>query len=154
MSRPVIRIKDDFLDGMDEVFSTLFNNKVKLYLMDDEQTVPDELYGETPDKVYKEPISLVARVVTSFTKEEIPEMDMKIDAVITVPTKQFIKNNLPRETWADLKTLARGYISYKEIEHYSIVKVQSKTLVDDEWQFYDFYCYVPKEVWGRVADMD
>lgn len=142
-------ISQAFLDGMNETFSILFNNKIKFYYMDEELTVPDKLYRETDKKVYKEPINLVAKIVTNFEKEELPVMDKKIDAIITVPTKQLIINNIPVETYADLETLSKGKISYKQIEEYKIELVRPKVLIDDEWQFYDFFCYVPKEV-GNV----
>jgi hypothetical protein len=137
-------IQREFLDGMNEVFTSIFNNEVMLYLMDEENTVVNKLYGETADKVYKEPIALAAKIVTKFKKDELPEMTVNIDAVITVPTKQLMINNVPRDTMQDLLTLTKGKISYKQVIVYMIELVRPKVLIDDEWQFYDFYCYVPK----------
>jgi hypothetical protein len=137
-------IQREFLDGMNEVFTSIFNNDVMLYLMDEENTVVNKLYGETPKKVYKEPTALAAKVVTNFKKDELPEMTVNIDAVITVPTKQLMINNVPCDTMSDLETLKKGKISYKQVSNYMIERVRPKVLIDDEWQFYEFYCYVPK----------
>lgn len=140
------RIKDAFLDGMNDVFSILFNTEVLYYPMDDDETMPDDVYRETDDKRYKDPIGLIGKVLSHFSKEDNPDMTIGIDAVITVPTKQLIINNLPKDTVEDLRKLARGKMKYKQVETYYIEVVRPKTLVDDEWQFYDFYCYMPKKV--------
>ena len=141
LSHPIQR---EFIEGINEVFTLLFNTGVMYHLMDEDMTVPDDPYMETDKKYYKEPVDLAAKVETNFKKDELPEMTVSIDAIITVPTFQMIKYDLPRHTTEDLNTLKRGYFSYKQVEHYSIELVRPKTLVDDEWQIYEFFCYVPK----------
>ena len=144
-------IQREFIEGINEVFTLLFNTGVLYYLMDDDRTVPDDPYGETDTKYYREPVDLVAKVDTNFKKDELPEMTVSIDAVITVPTLQMVKYDLPRHTMEDLETLRRGFFKYKQVEQYSIELVRPKTLVDNEWQFYEFFCYVPKGGAERVV---
>lgn len=141
-------IREEFLEGIDEVFSIMFTDngaeKVKFHFMDDEATKINDVYRETDLKVYKDPIELVAKVVTHFTKEDLPSMDMEIDAIITVPTLELIKKEIPRHTLADLKTLTRGKFSFKDVDPYNVERVVPTTLVAGEWQFYVFYCQIPK----------
>ena len=70
--------------------------------------------------------------------------NVQVDAVITVPTKQLILNGISRSTEEDLSILSRGKISYKGID-YLIHHVVPKTLVADEWQMYDFICFIDKK---------
>ena len=142
MSMPDLSIQQAFLDGINEVFSTMFTESVKLYLMDEESTKVN-VYDETEKKAYLEVCDLIAKVTTTFTEGELPVEDIKVDAVFTIPTKQLIINNLSRETMDDLKNLSKGKISYRGID-YLIHRVVPKTLVADEWQMYDFICYIEK----------
>ena len=135
-------IQNAFLDGLEEVFSIMFTDKINLSLLDEESTKPN-VYDETPKKVYKSPIPLVGRITTTFTQGEDPIEGVQIDAVITIPTKQLISNQIPHKTESDLETLKKGKMSYGEFE-YLIEKVKPKTLVADVWQMYDFYCRVEK----------
>ena len=141
---PDLSIQQAFLDGINEVFSTMFTESVKLYLMDEESTKVN-VYDETEKKAYLEVCDLVAKVTTTFTEGELPVEDIKVDAVFTIPTKQLIINNLSRATMDDLKNLSKGKISYRGID-YLIHRVVPKTLVADEWQMYDFICYIEKSV--------
>lgn len=141
---PDLSIQQAFLDGINEVFSTMFTESVKLYLMDEESTKVN-VYNETEKKAYLEVCDLVAKVTTTFTEGELPVEDIKVDAVFTIPTKQLIINNLSRATMDDLKNLSKGKISYRGID-YLIHRVVPKTLVADEWQMYDFICYIEKSV--------
>ena len=142
-------IQNAFLDGLDELFSIMFTDKIKLSLLDEESTKVN-IYDESPNKVYTSPISLVGRVTTTFTQGEDPIEGVQIDAVITIPTKQLISNQIPHESDDDLETLKKGKMSYGEFE-YLIEKVTPKTLIADKWQMYDFYCRVEKKTSLRGA---
>lgn len=135
-------IQNAFLDGIEEVFSLMFTNRLSLRLLDEESTKTN-IYEETPDKVYRDPIALIGRIQTTFNQGEDPIESVNIDAVITIPTKQLISNQIPHETREDLETLKKAKFIYDDFE-YLVDKVVPKTLVADKWQLYDFMCHVDK----------
>lgn len=135
-------IQNAFLEGIEEVFSIMFTDRALLSLLDEEATKPN-VYKETSSKVYKDPIPLVAKVVTTFEQGELFIEGVHIDAVFTVPTKQLISSGIPHDTDEDLETLKKGKFSYEGFD-YVIEKVHPKTLVADIWQMYDFSCRVDK----------
>lgn len=143
MSDSYSNIRNAFLDGMNEVFTTMFTDKVKLFLLDTNLTYTN-IYKESPQKVYSTPVSLSAKVVPTFEQGENSVEGIQISAEITVPTKQLILNNIPRFTEEDLETLRKAKFEYKGCE-YLIEKVAPRTLVADEWQFYVFSCRVDKK---------
>ena len=139
-----LSIQQAFLDGIEEVYSIMFTQYVTLSLMDITQTSVNSVYNEARGKVYTNDYTLVAKVLTDFKQGDLPTDGVRVDAIISIPTKQLITNNIARETKADLAKLAKGKITYKGIE-YLIHYVVPKTLVADEWQVYDFICYIDRE---------
>ena len=133
-------IQNAFLDGIEEIFSIMFTDRLMIMLLDEESTIPN-IYGETTDKVYLDPIPLIGRITTTFKQGDIPVEGVNIDAVITIPTKQLITNQIPHMTDEDLEILKRGKFSYDGFE-YLVDKVVPKTLVADKWQMYEFWCHV------------
>ena len=139
-----LSIQKAFLDGINLAFSIMFTQEVELFLMDERKT-DINIYNETPLKRYQDKgCKLVAKVLTTFEQGEQPIEGVQVDAVITVPTKQLILNGISRSTEEDLSILSRGKISYKGID-YLIHHVVPKTLVADEWQMYDFICFIDKK---------
>ena len=133
-------IQNAFLDGMEEVFKIMFTDSVLFQFMDEERTATN-VYDESPEKVYSEPVySLVGKVVLTTEHGEEPVSTNNVSCVITIPTKQFITNQIPRVTEEDLKRLEKGIFTFKS-EKYLIDSVNPKTLVADEWQFYEFKCH-------------
>lgn len=133
-----LEIQNAFLDGIEEIYSIMFTDRLFLSLMDEENTVTN-VYDETPEKVYHEPIQLIGRIRTSVEQGENPVESLQVDAVITLPTKQLISNEITHETWEDLETLRKGKFKYDDIE-YLVNEVRPNTLVADKWQMYNFYC--------------
>lgn len=138
-----LSIQNAFLDGIEEVYSIMFTNRIKFSLLDEEATSVN-VYEETLNKKYLDPIQLIGRVQTTFTQGTEPIESVQIDATITIPTKQLITNNIPHTTESDLETLRRGKFEYDGFE-YLVEKVVPKTLVADKWQMYDFMCKVVKK---------
>lgn len=139
-----LEIQNAFLDGLEEVFSIMFTDRLQLRLLDEESTGVN-IYGEdTTSKVYLEPIQLIGRIRTTFTQGENPVEGVQIDAVVTIPTKQLITNNIPHQTDSDLDILKKAKFSYDGFD-YLVEKVTPKTLVADKWQMYDFSCRVDKK---------
>lgn len=132
-------IQEAFLDGINEVFTTLFTNRVMFSFLDKEQTEEElSIYGEVPKKYYHEPIALVANVFLESEKYEHPDKQFKNTAVFKVPTRQLIINNIPH-TQADLPALERGKIHFNGVD-YLVDSVKPHTLVADVWQMYVFNC--------------
>lgn len=138
-----LTIQNAFLDGIEEVFSIMFTDRLQLRLLDEEATQTN-IYEETTNKVYLDPIPLVGRIQTTFEHGENPVESVNIDAVITIPTKQLITNQIPHETESDLEVLKKAKFVYDGFE-YLVEKVVPKTLVADKWQMYDFNCRVDKK---------
>lgn len=135
-------IQNAFLDGIEELFSIMFTDRLYLSLLDEEETQVS-VYEESKEKVYQDPIQLIGRIKTTFVQGEDPVEGVQTNAVVTIPTKQLITKNIPHQTDADLETLKKGKFSYDGFE-YLIDKVTPKTLVADKWQMYDFECHKDK----------
>lgn len=135
-----LTIQNAFLDGIEELFSIMFTDRLQLRFLDEEATQIN-IYEETTNKVYSDPIQLIGRIKTTFTQGENPVESVQIDAIITIPTKQLITKNIPHETDSDLETLKKAKFAYDGFE-YLVEKVVPKTLVADKWQMYDFECRV------------
>ena len=138
-----LEIQNAFLDGIEEIFSIMFTDRLYLSLLYEEETSLN-IYDETSDKVYKDSIQLIGRIKTTFEQGEDPVESVQTQAVVTIPTKQLITKNIPHQTEHDLETLKKGKFSYDGFE-YLIDKVRPKTLVADKWQMYDFECHIDKK---------
>ena len=139
-----LEIQNAFLDGIEEIFSIMFTDRLQLSFLDEESTIVN-VYGEEDSngKVYLEPIQLIGRIKTTFIQGENPVEGVQIDAVVTIPTKQLITKNIPHQTDLDLETLKKAKFSYDGFD-YLVEKVTPKTLVADKWQMYDFHCHKDK----------
>lgn len=135
-------IQEAFLEGLEEVFSIMFTDRCNILLLDDRKTKTN-IYGESKTKVYKEPIPLVCKVVLSTEKEENPHFSNKVSAVITVPTRQFITNEIAHTSKEDLELLEKAAFEYDGLM-FEVSKVNPKTMVADMWQIYEFSCIMPK----------
>ncbi len=144
-----LSIQQAFLDGIEQVFSIMFTDRAEFSFLDEEASEPN-IYGEAVTKVYKDPIPLVAKVTTTFTQGDLYVEGVHIDAVFSIPTKQLITKEIPRETPEDLEVLKKGKFSYAGFD-YLVKKVSPKTLVADMWQVYDFECYVESNSSLEVA---
>ena len=138
-----LEIQNAFLDGIEELFSIMFTDRLHLSLLDEDNTKVN-IYEETSKKVYKDPIQLIGRIKTTFIQGEDPVESVQTRAVVTIPTKQLITKNIPHQAEVDLEILKKGKFSYDGFE-YLIDKVTPKTLVADKWQMYDFECHMDKK---------
>lgn len=136
-------IQKAFLEGINEVFSIMFTQHCFLYLLDEENTVTN-IYDETTKKVYGEPYEIAAKVIYDHPKGEEPEETVIRKATITVPTKQFIDNEIPFLFEEDWECLRKAKFVY-EGTAYLVDVVKPKTLVADVWQFFEFSCTEDKK---------
>lgn len=130
-------IQTAFLDGIEEVYSTLLCNHLFLYFLDEESTVVDSLYEETTKKRYLEPYELIAKVTYSHTKGVDPEETVIRTATFRVPTKQFLTLGIPFLSESDWERMRKAKLVYEGTE-YLIDTVTPSTLVADIWQFFEF----------------
>lgn len=134
-------IAEQFLDGIQEVYSTLMTNQIFLKLLDEEHTVTN-VYDETTAKLYQTPIQLVGKFSLSSEQGEQPVEGIQDYVTATIPAKELIDKSVPH-TPQDYDTLRKGVISYKGVD-YQIIDVKPTVNIDDCFQFYAFQCEKPK----------
>lgn len=139
-------IRKDFVDGVQEIFTTLFNDGKKdginLYLMSD-KTKPD-IYGENTSKLYKKPKLLVAQAKLTPTQGEQDVEGIKDSAVFVVPLKSLQDNNLG-VTNSALNTMRKGVIEFHGV-YYLIDNIVPKAYIEDVFLMYQFICTEDKDM--------
>ena len=135
------RLNEEFLEGIYEVYSTLMTNQIFLKLLDEDST-DTNVYEETTQKKYLDPIQLVGKFSLSMEQGEQVVEGIRDYATATIPTKSLLDNNVDI-TPENYETLKKGAISYKGVD-YNIVQVKPIVNIDDVFQFYVFYCEKPK----------
>lgn len=136
-------IQSAFLEGMEEVFSLMFTTHCFMYFLDTENTKTN-VYGETKLKKYKDPYELTAKVEYFHPKGEEPNETVIRSATITIPTKQFLDNDIPCLSEEDWEYMRKAKFSYEGVI-YLVDEVKPKTLVADIWQFFEFHCTEDKK---------
>ena len=133
-------IRNDFLDGVQEIFSTLFNEGkaeegILLYPFVEEE---DNIYKEHKFKKYKKPITLVSSV-------SVPEKDGNVDikaqkrqAIFKVPTK-CLSGYGYEMTKSNMAYLRKALIRFKDI-FFTIDLIQSRIYVEDTFLLWEFQC--------------
>ena len=135
------RLSEEFLEGIYEVYSTLMTNQIFLKLLDEDST-DTNVYEETTQKKYLDPIQLVGKFSLSMEQGEQVVEGIQDYVTATIPTKNLLDNNVDI-TPENYETLKKGAISYKGVD-YNIVQVRPIVNIDDVFQFYVFYCEKPK----------
>lgn len=132
------QISTAFLDGMYDLFDTMFTNHIKLSFMDEEQTDVDDIYKESEHKKYLEPIEILGKVVPSSAHLENPKMSMERTLTITVPAKSFIENDIDTSP-QNYDKILRARVTFEGVD-YCIVSFNPKTLVAETYLFYEIKC--------------
>ena len=135
------RLSEEFLEGIYEVYSTLMTNQIFLKLLDEDST-DTNVYEETTQKKYLDPIQLVGKFALSMEQGEQVVEGIQDYVTATIPTKSLLDNNVDI-TPENYETLKKGAIGYKGVD-YNIVQVRPIVNIDDVFQFYVFYCEKPK----------
>ena len=135
------RLNEEFLEGIYEVYSTLMTNQIFLKLLDEDST-DTNVYEETTQKKYLDPIQLVGKFALSMEQGEQVVEGIQDYVTATIPTKSLLDNSVDI-TPENYETLKKGAISYKGVD-YNIVQVRPIVNIDDVFQFYVFYCEKPK----------
>ena len=135
------RLNEEFLEGIYEVYSTLMTNQIFLKLLDEDST-DTNVYEETTQKKYLDPIQLVGKFALSMEQGEQVVEGVQDYVTATIPTKSLLDKNVDI-TPENYETLKKGAISYKDVD-YNIIQVRPIVNIDDVFQFYVFYCEKPK----------
>lgn len=145
---PKKRIQKAFINGVQTIFTTLFNNGsendgVYYYPLDTENSTIN-VYGEQKAKLYKDPLLLVCKATISPTKGEQDVEEVKNQAEFVVTLKSLVNNNLG-VTNKDLETMRRGIMKFKGV-CYLIDNIVPKAYVEDVFLMYTFYCTEDKNI--------
>lgn len=136
-----LSIRKDFVDGVQEIFTTLFNDGVTdgldLYLMS-ENTSSNNVYRENKYKMYKAPKRLVTQARLTPTQGEKDVEVIKDKAVFVVPLRSLQDNNLG-VTNNDLDIMRKGMIKFHGV-YYTIDNILPKAYIEDVFLMYYFVC--------------
>ena len=135
-----LSIQKDFVDGLNEIFTTLFNDGktdgIKLYLISENTKI--NVYGESKYKKYKEPKLLVAQARLTPVQGEQDVEVIKDKAVFVVPLKSLQSNNLGVSN-DDLDVMRKGVIEFHNT-FYTIDNISPKAYIEDVFLMYHFEC--------------
>lgn len=133
-----LSIQKAFVEGINEVFSIMFTEKVKIYLLDTEKT-KENIYGEAKEKTYKKGIEIVCKIIYNVSESNKELSKNIIKANITVPIKQLLENKILFNSVDDIR-----YLECAVFEHngniFEVDEVTPKTLIAEMWQMIDFNC--------------
>lgn len=147
-----LSIRKDFVDGVQEIFTTLFNDGVNdglnLYLLSDKTKT--NVYGESKYKKYKAPKRLVTQARLTPTQGEQDVKSIKDNAVFVVPLKSLQDNGLG-VTNADLDIMRKGVIEFHGV-YYTIDNILPKAYIEDVFLMYHFVCTEDKYVTSILVE--
>ena len=139
-------IRKDFIDGVEEIFTTMFNDGVtdglNLYLLSEK--TKKNVYGESKYKMYKAPKRLVTQARLTPTQGEQDVEAIKDKAVFIVPLKS-LQNQQLGVTNADLDIMRKGVIEFHGV-FYTIDNILPKAYVEDVFLLYHFVCTEDKYI--------
>lgn len=145
-------IRKDFVDGVQDIFTTLFNDGkndgLKLYLLSD-KTSPN-IYGESKYKVYQQPKMLVTQARLTPTQGEQDVEVVKDSATFIVPLKSLQETGLG-VTNAELDELRKGIIEFHGV-FYTIDNIIPKAYIEDVFLMYQFMCTEDKYVTSVLVE--
>ena len=137
-----LSIRKDFIDGVDEVFTTLFNEAktpddgVQFFAYSDGES---NIYNERKFKKYKKPITLVANVSEILADENENVRSQKRTAKFTVPLKNLQKNGIKEMSKSVISELKKGLMKYKDV-WYEIELIQGTAFVENVYLLWNFNC--------------
>lgn len=141
-----LSIRKDFVDGVQEIFTTLFNDGetdgLNLYLMSEKTKT--NVYGESKYKMYQQPKMLVTQARLTPTQGEQDVEGIKDKAVFVVPLKSLQDRELG-VTNSDLDIMRKGVIEFHGV-YYTIDNILPKAYIEDVFLLYHFVCTEDKNV--------
>lgn len=135
---PNLEIQNAFLDGFEEIFREMFTDNLKYFPLNEDYTYVSPSY-EAVNKEYKESITMIGRV--NFKITESPDVSGRPNnvATVTIPTKEFIKSNLPYLNEVDIISLSKGKFQYAD---YTLIidRAEPQTFIAGIFHLVVFYC--------------
>lgn len=135
-------IRKDFIEGVQEVFTTLFNrgdeetDGVFFYPFSPDTT--SNMYGEQKFKKYQPPKLLVCKAVLSPNLPNTTVEEVKSNAIFTVTLKSLQDNDLDM-TQSGLREMTKGVMKFHDT-FYKINTIIPRAYVEDVFLLYDFNC--------------
>lgn len=127
-------IQKAFLEGIEEVYTELLCTDLYIQFLDEDSTEVDDVYGETSNKVYHEPIKLIGKINEQQPKAEDPDQTVNRSVTIKLPTKQFIDMGISFDYEEDWEKFRKAKLIHNG-EEYLIDTVEPVTLIRDMWMF-------------------
>ena len=147
-----LSIRKDFVEGVNEIFTTLFNDGVSdginLYLLSNKTRT--NVYKESKYKKYKAPKTLVAQARLTPTQGEQDVEAIKDKATFIVPLKSLQERDLG-VTNADLDEMRKGVIEFHGT-YYTIDNILPKAYIEDVFLMYHFVCTEDKYVTSVLVE--
>ena len=147
-----LSIQKDFIDGVHEIFTTMFNDGekdgIKLYLLSDKTKT--NVYKESKYKKYKAPKMLVAQARLTPTQGEQDVEVIKDKAVFIVPLKSLQERELG-VTNEDLDEMRNGVIEFHGT-FYTVDNILPKAYIEDVFLMYHFVCTEDKYVTSVLVE--
>lgn len=131
-------VKEAFLDGIYEIFSSIFTITCEWDLWDNSKE-PSNVYEEDKDKIYLPSIETPCKLVVSSSASEDGLIDGKLYSVITVPTKTLVTNSIPFNNNDDLNYLLKSKFVIGGLTHFPY-SVTPKVYVGNIYQMFEFKC--------------
>lgn len=137
-----VDIRQEFIEGVQEIFSTLFNNHSEnedgcfLYLLSDQRET--NVYGEKKYKTYQAPKRLICKATLNPTYGQPFVEEIKDDAEFVIPLKSLQLANIGVSN-SDLEEIRRGYLKFHGV-FYTIDNIIPKAFVEDVFLMYRFLC--------------
>ena len=146
-----LNIRKEFVDGMHEVFTALFNDGesegIHLYLLSENNT---SVYKENKYKKYKAPITLVAQADVNLLQGNKDVEEMKYHPTFIVPLKSLQNRDLSVDRHS-LDNMKRGVIEFQGV-FYRIIDIVPKAYIQDVFLFYHFVCLEDKQVTNILVE--
>lgn len=133
-------IRNDFVEGVHEIFTTLFNDGeedgLDLYLLSDKTKT--NIYQENKVKLYKKPVKLVTQAHINPVHGEESVEGIKGIASFVVPLKSFQEREIDLST-EGLDKIRRGIVEFHGT-FYKIDNVIPKAYIEDVFLLYTITC--------------
>lgn len=143
---PFLDIQKEFVDGVHEIFTTLFNNTslqdgVFYYALSEDRET--NVYGEKKYKTYKAPKLLVCKAIINPTYGEQTVQEITDQAEFVVDVKSLFNVGLS-DTPEAIAEMRKGIMKFHDV-FYVIDNIVPKAYVEDKFLMYRFICTEDKE---------
>ena len=141
-------IRKDFVEGVQEIFTTLFNNGDEgtdvlfFYPLSDSNT--PNIYGESKYKIYKNPLLLVCKATLSPTQGDQSVETVTDQAEFVVTLKSLQENGLDTSN-NGLEEMRRGIIKF----HNAFYLIDNIIVSVSLYRTYRLRCYHHHHRYGR-----